>query len=71
MIDSKDVSVVLQGAIDYRCTSDVVRSVRKFLPDSELIVSTWKNDRFGGGQNAINWYYLMMLVEQEIGFRVL
>lgn len=49
MIDSKDVSVVLQGAIDYRCTSDVVRSVRKFLPDSELIVSTWKNDRFWGG----------------------
>ena len=42
MIDSKDVSVVIQGAIDYRCILSVVESVKRVLPNSELIISTWE-----------------------------
>lgn len=41
MIDSRDVSVVIQGAIDKLNTMKACASVRKFLPNSRLILSTW------------------------------
>ncbi|WP_346664649.1 WavE lipopolysaccharide synthesis family protein [uncultured Mailhella sp.] len=37
----KDISVVIQGALSAH-TPEVLRSVRRFLPASELILSTWK-----------------------------
>ena len=45
-ISSKDISIVIQGAIDKKCLKNVLiclRSTRKMLPESEIILSTWKN----------------------------
>lgn len=43
MIDSKDISVVVQGAIHPVLTKICLNSIRKALPDSEIILSTWKH----------------------------
>ncbi len=43
-IESKDISVVLQGPIDSVYTPECIKSIRKNLPDSEIIVSTWENE---------------------------
>ena len=42
MIDSKDISVVVQGAIDNIETRKCLISIRKYLPDAEIILSTWE-----------------------------
>lgn len=42
MINSKYISVVVQGAIDKQNTPLCLASIRKFLPGSEIILSTWK-----------------------------
>lgn len=42
MIESKDISVVVQGGIN-EYTKDALNSIREFLPDSKIILSTWKN----------------------------
>ena len=42
MIKSKDISVVVQGAINKELTPKCLKSIRKFLPDAEIILSTWK-----------------------------
>jgi WavE lipopolysaccharide synthesis len=47
MID-KEISVVVQGAIDSLRTTEVLRSVRKHLPNSELILSTWEGSDTDG-----------------------
>ena len=41
-IESKDISVVVQGAIDKVNTPKCLRSIRKYLPQAEIILSTWK-----------------------------
>lgn len=43
MINSKDISVVVQGPIDSNETPKALKSVRKFFPAAELIVSTWES----------------------------
>ena len=43
MIDSKDISVVVQGAIDKENTPLCLKSVRKYLPKAKIILSTWEN----------------------------
>lgn len=48
-IDTKDISVVVQGAVDTVITKKCLASIRKYLPESEIILSTWKGsvtDRF-------------------------
>ena len=42
MIDSKDVSVVVQGAISPQFTSNCLKSIRTFLPQAEIILSSWQ-----------------------------
>lgn len=42
MIDSKDISVIVQGAIDKRLTPVCLASIRTHLPDAAIILSTWK-----------------------------
>ncbi len=42
-VDSEDISVVIQGAIDNIATTNAIKSVREFLPKAQLIVSTWEN----------------------------
>jgi len=47
-IQSRDISVVIQGAINRTYTEKCIVSIRKFLPDAEIILSTWENsDIFG------------------------
>lgn len=49
-IDSSDISVIIQGKIagDNRgtnsITKDVCMSVRKYLPNAEIIISTWEDE---------------------------
>lgn len=42
LINSKDISVVVQGAITIY-TKECLESVRKYLPEAEIILSTWEN----------------------------
>ena len=44
-IDKKDISVVVQGAIDKEWTPLCLKSIRKYLPESEIILSTWGGER--------------------------
>lgn len=41
MIKSKDISVVIQGPVDTTYTPKCVESVKRLLPEAEIIVSTW------------------------------
>ena len=36
------MSVVVQGAIDKDYTSKCLASIRKYLPEAEIILSTWE-----------------------------
>ena len=46
MINSKDVSVVIQGPTsDYYSIFKICKSIRKYLPDAELIFSTWHDSK--------------------------
>lgn len=47
MISSKDISVVVQGICD-KNTKNLCDSIRKILPYSEIILSTWKNSDANG-----------------------
>ena len=48
MINSKDISVVVQGAIDKENTPKCLKSIRKYLPDAEIILSTWEGSNTEG-----------------------
>lgn len=48
MIDSADISVVVQGPVNYEQTKECLKSIRKFLPKSEIILSTWENSKTEG-----------------------
>ncbi|MDR0467822.1 MAG: WavE lipopolysaccharide synthesis family protein [Campylobacteraceae bacterium] len=48
MIDSKDISVVVQGAIDKENTPKCLKSIRKYLPNAEIILSTWEGSDISG-----------------------
>ena len=47
-IDTKDISVVIQGAIDNENTRLCIASVRKYLKGSEIILSTWEGSNTDG-----------------------
>jgi glycosyltransferase involved in cell wall biosynthesis len=61
MIESKDISVVVQGAIDRELTSKCLRSIRKRLPDAEIILSTWE------GSNTDGLDYDVLLLNKDPG----
>lgn len=48
MIKSEDISVVVQGAIDKKETKKCLKSIRKYLPKAEIILSTWKDSNIYG-----------------------
>lgn len=41
-IDTKDISVIVQGAVDKSVTPKSLASIRKYLPGTEIILSTWE-----------------------------
>ena len=47
-IDSKDISVVVQGAVDSVNTPLCLNSIRKHLPQAEIILSTWEGTNVDG-----------------------
>lgn len=47
-IKSVDLSVVVQGAIDKGITLECLKSIRNFLPDAEIILSTWQGSDVKG-----------------------
>ena len=43
-IDSKDISIIVQGQLfksEQSSTLDVLLSIRKYYPNAEVILSTW------------------------------
>lgn len=48
MIKSKDISVVVQGAVDIENTPLCLKSIRKYLPDAQIILSTWEGSDVEG-----------------------
>lgn len=43
-INSKEISIVVQGAIDNIETPKCIKSIRKHLPGAEIILSTWEGE---------------------------
>lgn len=41
-IDTRDISVVVQGAVESKLTKKCLKSIRHNLPEAEIILSTWK-----------------------------
>lgn len=47
-ITSRDISVVVQGPIHKTRTKKCLQSIRKNLPEAEIILSTWQNSSVNG-----------------------
>lgn len=47
-IDTCDISIVVQGAIDMTCTDKCLNLLRKSFPGAEIILSTWGNSVLAG-----------------------
>ena len=41
-MDTKDISVIVQGAINKNETIKCLQSIRQYLPGAEIILSTWE-----------------------------
>lgn len=48
LLRSSDISVVVQGAVDKENTPKCLESIRKYLPNAEIILSTWKGTDVSG-----------------------
>ena len=59
MIDSKDISVVVQGAVNKNETPKCLKSIRKFLPNAEIILSTWE------GSDTKNLDYDILVLNKD------
>ena len=47
-IQSSDISVVVQGAVDRELAPKCLTSIRKYLPKAEIILSTWEGTDVSG-----------------------
>ncbi len=44
LVDSKDISVVIQGEIsDKKQVQSCIHNIRRYLPSAEIVLSTWEN----------------------------
>lgn len=60
-MNSKDISVVVQGAIDKKLTPKCLKSIRKFLPKAEIILSTWE------GSDVSELDYNLLVLNKDPG----
>lgn len=60
-IKSKDVSVVIQGPVERGLIEKCIKSVRKKLPFSEIIISTWE------GSDVKNLAYDKLILNKDPG----
>ena len=61
MILSKEISVIVQGAIDKKLTPKCLKSIRKHLPAAEIILSTWE------GSDVLDLDYDVILLNTDPG----
>lgn len=61
MIESKDISVVVQGLTYKDSTKECLESIRKYLPDAEIILSTWE------GSNVSDFDYDVLVLNHDPG----
>ena len=47
-IKSNEISVIVQGPIHKQRTKKTLKSIRKYLPNAEIILSTWENSNVNG-----------------------
>ena len=47
-IKSSEISVIIQGAVTKDETARCIRSIRKYLPHAEIILSTWQDSETNG-----------------------
>ena len=47
-IDTRDISMVVQGAVDKVNTPCCLKSIRKHLPGAEIVLSTWEGTDIAG-----------------------
>lgn len=64
MIKSEEISVIVQGAIDKKITKKCLKSIRKYLPKSEIILSTWI------GENIENLAYDKLMLNPDVGAEI-
>ena len=64
LIDPKDISVVVQGAVDVVLTPKCLKSIRKFLPGAEIILSTWE------GSNTEGLDYDKLVLNKDPGYYI-
>lgn len=60
-IDTKDISAVVQGAINKDITKFTLKSIRKYLPGAKIILSTWE------GSDVSNLEYDDLLLNKDPG----
>ena len=60
-IKSKDISVVVQGAINSEVTPKCLESIRKYLPEAEIILSTWE------GSDVVRLDYDKLILNKDPG----
>lgn len=61
MINSKEIAVTVQGAIDKKLTPKCLKSIRKYLPKAQIILSTWE------GSDIEGLDYDVLLLNQDPG----
>ena len=63
MINSNEISVIIQGALDEKRTLECLKSVREFLPEAEIILSTW----MGSNTQNMDGFYDLLVLNQDPG----
>ena len=63
MIQSKDISIVVQGAINKIETEKCLKSIKKFLPDAQVILSTWE----GSDVSFLEGLYDILILNKDPG----
>ena len=48
LVDNKDITVVVQGAVDREKTPICLQSIRRMLPGAFIILSTWEGTDVDG-----------------------
>lgn len=62
-INTSEISVIVQGAVDKKNTPLCIKSIRKYLPGAEVILSTWK------GTNTEGLDYDSLILNDDPGGR--
>lgn len=67
MIKTNEISVVVQGAINPVETINSLKSIRQFLPDAEIILSTWE----GSNVENLDGLYDILVLNKDPGNTIL